>query len=63
MKAFNHPTPKRTMVISNSSAIKRLDHGKMTKAALMSEVATTEIYYNKDGRKRFKGNANLTATQ
>ena len=51
------------MVISNSSAIKRLDHGKMTKAALMSEVATTEIYYNKDGRKRFKGNANLTATQ
>ena len=63
MKAFNHATPKRTMVISNSPGIKRLDHGKMTRADLASDVATTDIYYNKAGTKKFTRNRNLTATQ
>ena len=63
MKWFQHPTPKRSLVISNSPLIRVLDKGSMTRAELESSVVTTDRYLNKKGERRFKGNANLKSTQ
>ena len=63
MKAWGHVTPKRTYVLSNTHLIKSLDSGAMKRKELHSEVSTTDRYESQDGRKRFKGNANLKGTQ
>ena len=63
MKAWGHVTAKRTYVLSNSHLIKSLDSGAMKRKELYSEVSTTDRYESQDGRKRFKGNANLKGTQ
>ena len=63
MKAWGHVTAKRTYVLSNSHLIKSLDSGAMKRKELYSEVSTTDRYESQDGRKSFKGNANLKGTQ
>ena len=63
MKAWGHSTAKRTFVVSNLPRISFLDCGSMTRSQLSSTVETTTTYVSKDGRKRFKGNANLKATE
>ena len=63
MKAWGHHTPKRSFVLANTHLVGQLDTGKMKRKALESEISTTDTYVSKDGRKRFKGNGNLKATQ
>lgn len=63
MKSFGSPTPKRTVVYSNSPQIKMLDAGVLRKGELRSNIRTTKQYVGKDGRKRFAGNENLKGTQ
>ena len=63
MRSFGSPTPKRTVVYSNSPKIKMLDAGPMRKGELRSNIRTTKQYLGKDGRKRFAGNENLKGTQ
>lgn len=63
MKAYGSATPKRTIVYSNTSHVKMLDCGQLTRAQLASTVRTTKQYVSKAGRKRFAGNANLKGTQ
>lgn len=63
MRAFKHPTPKRTVVFSSSALIKKLDRGSMKRAELQGDVSTTDRYTNKNGQVKFKGNKNLKGTQ
>ncbi len=63
MRAFNHPTPKRTIVFSPSALVKKLDRGALKRSQLQAEIQTTDQYVSKEGKKRFKGNSNLKGTQ
>lgn len=64
MRAFGHPTAKRTVCYSNSSLIARLDMGSLKRTDLVTGVATCERYIAKcNGKKRFKGTAALKGTQ
>lgn len=64
MRAFLHPTPKRTVLYSNSPSISMFSFAaKMTKLKLKAETKTTDSYTNQAGQKRFKGNKNLKGTQ
>lgn len=63
MKAWGHATPKPTMVYSNSCEIRLLNHGRMTRKHLATDVRTTRRYIAKDGKARFAGNAQLKGTQ
>lgn len=64
MRAFLHPTPKRTVLYSNTTWISTLSFArKMKKAELDTAVKTTDKYVDSNGKERFKGNANLRSTQ
>ena len=63
MRAFGHPTPKRSVVYSNSALIGSLHTGKMTREDLKPEFGTTRRYVNREGKQRFPGNARLKSTQ
>lgn len=64
MRAFLHPTPKRTVLYSNTTWISNLSFaGKMKKADLETTVKTTDKYVDSQGKTRFKGNSNLRSTQ
>lgn len=64
MRALGHPTPKRSIVLSNSTWISELSFASRMRAAkLKSELKTTDKYTSKAGVKRFKGNKNLKGTQ
>ena len=64
MKHYKSPTPKSTLLWSNSSIVSIFKKGKLSRAKLQqSTVRTTDQYVDAKGRKRFKGNKNLKATQ
>lgn len=64
MKGLGHQTPKRTVLFSNTAWLVEFSFAsKLKKQQLTSEVKTTDQYTSKSGRKRFKGNGNLKATQ
>lgn len=63
MKFWGHSTAKPTFVLSNSADIVSLDHGKLKRKQLESEIQTTDRYEAADGKRRFKGNQNLKGTQ
>jgi len=63
MKYWGHATPKPSVVFGNTSAIRMLFHGKMTKTSLSTSVKTTRRYHSKDGKLRFAGTAQLKGTQ
>ncbi|CAL1163803.1 unnamed protein product [Cladocopium goreaui] len=64
MRALQHPTPKRTILFSNSRWISLFSFAaRMKKHQLRSQIETTDTYFNKEGKKRFKGNASLKKTQ
>lgn len=63
MKAFGHPTAKRTVVYSNSSKIGLLNTGSMSRTSLACQVQTTRRYVAKDGKVRFAGTNKLKGTQ
>ena len=62
MKHFQAATLKRTVVVSNRSIVRRLDHGKLPKKLRTCEYATAKVYV-KDGKKRFCGTRFLKRTQ
>jgi len=64
MRALLHPTPKRTILFSNSPSIGLFSvASRLKKFQLAAEVATTDAHVSKSGKRSFKGNKNLKATQ
>ena len=65
MRAMNHPTPKRTILFSNTSWISDFSFAaRMRKALLVGNISTTDKYIcKKTGKTKFKGNKNLKGTQ
>ena len=64
MRALLHPTPKRSILFSNSRWISLFSFAsKMKWNKLRGEFQTTDKYVDKKGRKRFKGNKALKGTQ
>ena len=63
MRAYKHPTAKRTIVFSNSALVKYLDRGSLKRSQLKGEHSTTDQYMNREGAKKFKGNKKLKGTQ
>lgn len=60
---WGHPTAKRTLLVSNSEQIARLDKGKLDKSKREATFKTATTYEDKQGKKRFKGTAALRSTQ
>ena len=50
MKFWGHSTAKPTFVLSNSADIVSLDHGKLKRKQLESEIQTTDRYEAADGK-------------
>ena len=64
MLHFKSPTPKRTKCWSSSKAIAALNKGPITKAQMKAcSIKTVDVYFDRRGCKKFKGNTNLRATQ
>lgn len=63
MKAFGHPTPKRSFVVATTDKISRLNTGHMRRNELQAEIQTTKKYINKAGKVRFAGTKALKGTQ
>ena len=66
MQHYAAPTPKRHYGYSNSPVAMRLDKGKLEKHQRKPKgerIPTADIYFDKKGRRRYKGNANLSATE
>ncbi|CAE7872119.1 unnamed protein product [Symbiodinium sp. KB8] len=63
MKHYKSPTAKSTLLWSNSAVVSRFDLGPLSRSQLRSSVRTTDRWVNAAGRKCFKGNKNLRATQ
>lgn len=69
---YGGPTPKRHVCWGNSPAVARLDLGTLRgwakkvreqDAAGVPRVKTTETYVDRQGNKRFKGSADLKASE
>ena len=64
MLKFLSATPKRTKCWSSSPSIAALNLGPITKQAIKAcTVKSTDVYVDKRGKKRYKGNKNLKSTQ
>ena len=65
MRAMDHPTPKRTILFSNTAWISEFSFAaRLQKALLVGNISTTDKYVcKKTGKTRFKGNGNLKGTQ
>ena len=64
MRALQHPTPKRSVLFSNSGWVNQFSFAaRMKKTDLKSEFSTTTRYVSRSGKVRFKGNAMLKSTQ
>ena len=66
MAHFSSPTPKRTNIISNSTAIGSFDKGQLfswQRARRGLQGKTTRRYQGSNGKKRYIGTKNLKATE
>lgn len=64
MRALQHPTPKRTILFSNSPTFGMFSFAaRLSKMQLATDTKTTDRYINGSGKKRFKGNGKLKQTQ
>jgi len=63
MGHYNHPTPKKTTLVSNSEQIAVLGKGKMSKSQKRTDFKTAVTYLDSKGRKRYKGTPQLRSTQ
>ena len=66
MQHYASPTPKRHYGYSNSPVAMRLDKGKLLqdqRKPKHERIATADIYFDKKGHKKYKGNRNLSATE
>ena len=60
---WGHPTPKPTLLVSNSPQIASLSKGKLRKSQKRSEFKTAIVYQDKQGKTRYKGSKILRSTQ
>lgn len=66
MAHYGSTTPKRHYGYSNSVVVLELDKGKLyahQRRPKTDRVKTADIYYDKNGVKRYKGNRNLRPTE
>ena len=65
MMKFSSPSPKRTMVVSNSRTVASLDLGKLRKSEMVTapENQTTKKYVDGGGRQRYAGLPALKRSQ
>lgn len=66
MQHYAAPTPKRHYGYSNSDRVLLLDKGKLRKhqrTPKSNRLKTADVYWDRNGVKRYKGNANLRPTQ
>lgn len=62
MRGFGARTAKRTTLWSNSTGVRFFATSKKAKGA-KSSLKLADVYYDKSGRKRYKGNSNLRMSQ
>ena len=63
MAHFNHPTPKRTILVSNSEQIAVLHRGRLSRSQKPASFPTAVKYVDGAGRVRYKGTTQLKSTQ
>ena len=66
MRHYGSPTPKRHYGYSNSGVVMRLDLGKLyttQRAPRSQRIRTADVYVDRHGTKRYKGNKNLRSTE
>ncbi|CAL1136900.1 unnamed protein product [Cladocopium goreaui] len=66
MQHYQGPTPKRHYAYSNSRDVLSLDKGKLKKHQRKPKeerIRTADVYKDRKGKLRYKGNANLRPTQ
>lgn len=64
MQDFKHPTPKRSLLVSNTSGIADFLPGKrMKKRSRKAKFPTSVQYKNKQGKSCWKGSPQLKSTQ
>jgi len=63
MQLMGGPCPKRTILVSNSCRVNRLQTGRLVRAMQRTTVATTVRYRNANGKLRYKGSKKLKSTQ
>lgn len=63
MQLMGGPCPKRTILVSNSCRVNRLQTGRLVRAMQRTTVATTVRYRNANVKLRYKGSKKLKSTQ
>ena len=64
MQDFKHPTPKRSLLVSNTSGIADMLPGKrVKKRSRKAKFPTSVKYKNKQGKSCWKGSPQLKSTQ
>ena len=63
MQLMGGPCPKRTILVSNSRRVNRLQTGRLVRAMQRTTVATTVRYRDANGKLRYKGSKKLKSTQ
>lgn len=66
MHHYGSQTPKRHYGYSNSGVVMRLDLGKLyatQRPPRSQRIRTADVYVDRSGTKRYKGNKNLRSTE
>ena len=66
MRHYGSQTPKRHYGYSNSGVVMRLDLGKLyatQRPPRSQRIRTADVYVDRSGTKRYKGNKNLRSTE
>ncbi|CAL1139171.1 unnamed protein product [Cladocopium goreaui] len=63
MRGWGARTPKRTTLWSNSRAIRKFQTASKFSRAAKSARKLADVYYDRAGNKRYKGNRNLKSSQ
>lgn len=66
MQHYGAPTPKRHYGYANTPVVLNLDKGKLKKSDRKPKedrIKTADAYVDRNGVKRYKGNANLRPTE
>lgn len=63
MAHYNHPTPKRTLLVSNRREIALLGKGKLRGAKRHAAYKTAVQYQNRQGKRCYQGTPLLKQTQ
>ena len=63
MAHFNHPTPKRTILMSNGEQIAAVNRGRLSGSQKLVSFPTAVKYVDRAGKVRYKGTKELKTTQ